>query len=119
MQVGIGNVLCKGGKKKGLWKPIIAKFSVTDAEGKVKSYHRRVTKEDEEIPAVCLTFRDDLKTLKKELKDIRKLEEYPVEGELVDQLVLRLTEEWRTFVEGKMRKRSDGMEGVTWRTVEK
>ena len=63
MQAGIVNVLCQGGKKKGLWKSIIAKISVTDAEGKVKANHREVTKEGEEIPAVCLMFRDGLKTL--------------------------------------------------------
>ena len=39
MQAGIVNVLCQGGKKKGTWKPIIAEFSVTDAEGKVKAGH--------------------------------------------------------------------------------
>ena len=32
--------------------------------------------------------------------------------------MLRLTADWRTFVEGKPRKRSDGMESVTRRTVE-
>ena len=64
---------------------------MTDAEGKVKAGHRRIMKEDDEIPAVCLMFRDDLKNLKKDLKSVRKLEEYPVESELVDQLVLRLT----------------------------
>ena len=48
------NVLCQEGRKKGLWKPIIAEFSVTDAEGKVKASHRRKMKEGEEIPAVCL-----------------------------------------------------------------
>ena len=63
MQAGIVNVLCQGGKLKGLWKPVIAKFSVTDAEGKVKQGHRRVMKESDEIPAVCLLFREDLKKL--------------------------------------------------------
>ena len=81
MQAGIVNVLCQGGRKKGLWKPIIADFSVTDAEGKVKAGHRRITKEGEEIPAVCLMFGDVLKVLKQDLKDVRKLEEYPADAE--------------------------------------
>ena len=37
MQAGIVNVLCQGGRRNGLWKPIIADFSVTDAEGNVKA----------------------------------------------------------------------------------
>ena len=33
----------------------------------------RIMKEDEEIPAVCLMFRDDLKALKRDLKNVRKI----------------------------------------------
>ena len=34
-------------------------------------------------------------------------------------MVLRLNEDWRKFVEGKLRKKKRRTEGITWRTVEK
>jgi hypothetical protein len=119
MQAGIVNVLCQGGKLKGLWKPVIAKFSVIDVEGKVQQGHRRVMKESDEIPAVCLLFREDLKKLARDLKVVKKLDEFPKDAELVDQLVLRLTDDWRKFVEGKRRKKGRSAEGITWRAIEK
>ena len=100
IQAGIVNILCQGGKLKGLWKPVIAKFSVTDADGKVKQGHRRMMKESDKIPDVCLQFREDLKKLSKDLKAVKKLDEFPKDAELVDQLVLRLNDVWRKFVEG-------------------
>ena len=50
---------------------------------------------------------------------MKKLDEFPKDAELVDQLVLRLTDDWRKFVEGKLRKKGRSAEGITWRTIEK
>ena len=61
MQAGIVNVLCKCEEAEKNWKPVIAAFSITDEEGKVKLKHKRHMKATEKIPEAMEAFRADLK----------------------------------------------------------
>ena len=117
MQAGIVNVLCKYEEAERNWKPVIAAFSITDEEGKVKLKHKSHMKATEKIPEAMESFRADLKQLKADLKEVKSLDKMPDEAELLAQLMLRITVTWREYVEEKLR--SGRVRIRKWRDLEK
>ena len=113
MQAAVLSILCVEKKVVGGKKKILAKWSVTDDDDKVKTGQNLLTQEGKRTGLYLGRHRQALVETKKELKTIGKRESTPDSEDKRDNLMHGATNKLKQFVENKLRKENVELEDVT------